>query len=52
KLELILEEVLAAARAICFTFEHDPKTVECEYTHDSSAMMRWIYRAEFWTARK
>ncbi|ESK91470.1 N2227-domain-containing protein [Moniliophthora roreri MCA 2997] len=52
KLELSLEEVLAAARTIGFTFEHEPKTVECEYTHDSSAMMRWIYRAEFWVARK
>jgi hypothetical protein len=29
-----------------------PRTVECEYTADSQAMMRWIYRAEFWAARK
>jgi len=28
------------------------KTVECEYTGDPRAMMRWIYKAEFWIARK
>jgi len=28
------------------------KMVECEYTSDPEAMMRWIYRAAFWIARK
>jgi hypothetical protein len=28
------------------------RTVECEYTSDGMAMMRWIYAAEFWVARK
>jgi len=28
------------------------KMVECEYTGDSEAMMRWLYRAAFWIARK
>jgi hypothetical protein len=28
------------------------KMVEREYTSDSEAMMRWVYRAAFWIARK
>lgn len=64
KLELSLEEVLAAAEDIGFAF-HDrtrdtnnnahpeaQRTVECEYTADLQAMMRWAYKAEFWVARK
>lgn len=58
KVELSLEEVLQAAEEIGFMFESDEtslasrKTVECEYTGDKNAMMRWIYEAEFWVARK
>jgi hypothetical protein len=29
-----------------------PRTVECEYTADKEAMMRWLYQAEFWVAKK
>ncbi|KAJ7189029.1 N2227-like protein-domain-containing protein [Mycena filopes] len=56
KLELSLEEVLRAAEELGFVI--DPRedgqsqTVECEYTGDAQAMMRWIYRAEFWVAHK
>ncbi|KAL5512571.1 hypothetical protein ACEPAG_3224 [Sanghuangporus baumii] len=28
------------------------RTVECEYTADKKAMMRWVYKAEFWLAKK
>ena len=28
------------------------RTMDCEYTADSRAMMQWIYKAEFWVARK
>ena len=64
KLELSLEEVLEAVEEIGFVFEEagDPshsardirarRTIDCEYTADSRAMMQWIYRAEFWVARK
>ncbi|KAF7350813.1 N2227 domain-containing protein [Mycena sanguinolenta] len=57
KLELSLDEVLQAAEE--FGFVIDPRedgqrsrTVECEYTGDAQAMMRWIYRAEFWVAHR
>ncbi|KAK0196093.1 N2227-like protein-domain-containing protein [Armillaria mellea] len=53
KLELSLEELLRAAREIGFTFPRDhPETVDCEYTSDHSALMQWIYKAQFWIARK
>ncbi|KAJ7286842.1 N2227-like protein-domain-containing protein [Mycena rebaudengoi] len=57
KLELSLEEMLHAVEEIGFVIEprddgQKSKTVECEYTGDAEAMMRWIYRAEFWVARK
>ena len=58
KVELSLDEVLLAAEKIGFALEtraEGPtarKTVECEYTSDPNAMMRWIYKAEFWVARK
>ena len=29
-----------------------PRTVECEYTADRLAMMRWLYQAEFWVGTK
>lgn len=58
KVELSLEEVISLAQSIGFIFERETggesssKTVECEYTADSLAMMQWIYKAEFWVARK
>ncbi|KAJ7496554.1 N2227-like protein-domain-containing protein [Mycena latifolia] len=57
KLELSLEEVLHAAEEIGFVIDpqddgQQSRTVECEYTGDAQAMMRWVYRAEFWIARK
>ena len=58
KVELTLDEVLEAAEEIGFIIEKGEtgpaarKTVECEYTGDKLAMMRWIYKAEFWVARK
>jgi len=58
KVELTLDEVLEAAEEIGFIVEKDEtgpsarKIVECEYTGDKLAMMRWIYKAEFWVARK
>ncbi|TFK44997.1 N2227-like protein [Crucibulum laeve] len=63
KVELSLEEVLQAAEEIGFVIQTGDsdlntsdvearKTVECEYTGDRNAMMRWIYKAEFWVARK
>jgi len=57
KLELSLEEVLRAAEEVGFVIDlqddgQQSRTVECEYTGDAQAMMRWIYRAEFWVAHK
>ncbi|KAJ6631322.1 N2227-like protein [Mycena sp. CBHHK59/15] len=57
KLELSLEEILRAVEEIGFVIDRredgqQSQTVECEYTGDAEAMMRWIYRAEFWVARK
>lgn len=56
KLELSLTEVISAAREIGFIFQEDDtyaqRTIECEYTGDLSAMMRWVYKAEFWVATK
>ncbi|KAJ7650933.1 N2227-domain-containing protein [Roridomyces roridus] len=57
KLELSLEELLRAAEEVGFIIDpqedgQKSRTVECEYTGDSEAMMRWIYRAEFWVAHK
>ena len=51
KLELSLEEVFAAAHLISFldNTSTEKRTVECEYAGDMFAMMRWIYKAEFWT---
>ncbi|KAF8627657.1 hypothetical protein AX15_004349 [Amanita polypyramis BW_CC] len=54
KLELSLEEVFASACEIGFIEDRsiEKRTVECEYTGDLLAMMRWIYRAEFWVMRR
>lgn len=63
-MELSLEEVELVAEEVGFRFvrvdegmgsagEHlRRRVVECEYTADEEAMMKWIYRAEFWVARK
>ncbi|KAF9486063.1 N2227-domain-containing protein [Pholiota conissans] len=58
KVELSLDEVLNAAKDIGFILASEDngpasrQTVECEYTGDKNAMMRWIYKAEFWVGRK
>lgn len=60
KLEFSLEEVMSAVEEVGFEIlgtESDSdkmkrRTVECEYTSDREAMMRWVYRSEFWVARK
>ena len=61
--ELSLEEVLKLAEAVGFDIAgagsgdaesglERRRTVECEYTADQAAMMRWLYQAEFWVAAK
>ncbi|KAF8899721.1 N2227-like protein-domain-containing protein [Mucidula mucida] len=67
RVELSLDEVLAVAESLGFEFddmrqygfqENDAQgkqrttTVNCEYTCDDRAMMRWVYGAEMWVARK
>ncbi|KAH6914068.1 N2227-like protein-domain-containing protein [Coprinopsis sp. MPI-PUGE-AT-0042] len=58
-LELSYEEVLEAATHIGFSIKRgeangleQPRMVECQYTADPNAMMRWTYKAEFWVASK
>ena len=57
-LELSLEEVLRLASIVGFEIAAETtgprrrRTVECEYTADRTAMMRWLYQAEFWVATK
>ncbi|TFY52276.1 hypothetical protein EVJ58_g10109 [Rhodofomes roseus] len=57
-LELSLEEVLRLAGMIGFEIASDTdgprrrRTIECEYTADREAMMRWLYQARFWVATK
>ena len=57
-LELSLDEVLRVVELVGFELlpvnesGERVEMVECEYTSDSEAMMRWVYRAAFWTARK
>ena len=59
--ELSLEEVLKLAGMIGFDIEGEGedareltrrRTVECEYTADKTAMMKWLYQAEFWVGTK
>lgn len=61
--ELSLEEVLRLAETVGFDVAGAGegaagseltarRTVECEYTADQTAMMRWLYQAEFWVVRK
>ncbi len=60
KVELSLEEVMSVVKDVGFLVHQSsdpddvraPRTVECEYTSDKNAMMRWIYSAEFWVAVK
>lgn len=60
KVELSLEEVMSVVEEVGFLVHRTsdpndvraPRTVECEYTGDKSAMMRWTYCAEFWVATK
>ncbi|KAJ4496716.1 N2227-like protein-domain-containing protein [Lentinula lateritia] len=65
RLELTLDELFDAMEAVGFAVvggrdgndDDEPdcmkrRTIPCEYTHDDKAMMRWIYEAEFWVARK
>jgi carnosine N-methyltransferase len=62
KVELCLEELELAAEGLGFRrvdkeegieSEHLRKRrVECEYTADTEAMMKWIYQAEFCVFRK
>jgi len=52
-MELSLEEVLDLSRAVGFEIrEGSRQAVPSEYTQDDTAMMRWIYEAEFWIAVK
>ena len=52
RMELSLEEVLRLAEMLGFVVEDGRRTVECEYTADRKAMMKWLYQAEFWVATK
>lgn len=61
RVELSLDEVIRVAEEIGFVFDEQTdeagqqsksRTVECEYTGDKEAMMRWVYKAEFWVARR
>ena len=57
-LELSLDEVVRVVELVGFELlpvdesGETVKMVECEYTGDSEAMMRWVYRTAFWIARK
>lgn len=57
--ELSLEEVLRLAEMVGFSLSGQNeegaerrRTVECEYTADKTAMMRWLYQGAFWVATK
>ncbi|KIJ51229.1 hypothetical protein M422DRAFT_158191 [Sphaerobolus stellatus SS14] len=52
-MELSLEEVLELSTIIGFDVKHKTRrTVPSEYTRDKTCMMSWIYKAEFWIAKK
>jgi hypothetical protein len=57
-LELSLDEVVRVVQLVGFELlpvnecGEVVEMVECEYTSDSEAMMRWLYKAAFWIARK
>ncbi|KAH9855901.1 N2227-domain-containing protein [Lenzites betulinus] len=58
--ELSLEEMLRVAEMVGFDVAGEGESagverrrmVECEYTADQTAMMRWLYQAAFWVATK
>ncbi|TDL16908.1 N2227-like protein [Rickenella mellea] len=51
--ELSLDEVLKLAGIVGFVVDNASRErVPCEYTADSEAMMKWVYQAEFWVAKK
>ncbi|KAL4259019.1 Carnosine N-methyltransferase [Pleurotus pulmonarius] len=57
RVELSLEEVVRVAESVGFTLEEmgggeRTREVRCEYTADRQAMMEWVYKAQFWVARK
>ncbi|GJF00701.1 N2227-domain-containing protein [Phanerochaete sordida] len=63
RVELSLDEVLRLAEMVGFEIEGEGgrpveaealrrRSVRCEYTGDSQAMMKYMYDAEFWVARK
>lgn len=62
RVELSLEEVSNLVKLVGFQIEGEDKpaafdayrrrTVQCEYTGDKQAMMKYMYLAEFWVARK
>jgi len=49
--ELDLEEVRVLVREIGFKFSNE-RTIETTYTNNAEGMLRYIYRAAFWTATK
>ena len=52
-IELCLEEVLKLATSIGFDIDDTSlQQIPSEYTADPSAMMKWIYLAQFWMAKK
>ncbi|KIM31967.1 hypothetical protein M408DRAFT_63746 [Serendipita vermifera MAFF 305830] len=52
-IELSLEEVFKLAKAIGFDVDKaSAQQIPSEYTADTSAMMKWVYLAQFWVARK
>ncbi|KZT33794.1 N2227-domain-containing protein [Sistotremastrum suecicum HHB10207 ss-3] len=57
-MELSLDEMMEAVRMSGFVVQEGSdgvrgrRTVECEYTADKNAMMKWVYQAEVWVARK
>lgn len=52
-LELSLDEIISLSEMSGFSVDYESRrTIDCEYTADSSAMMKWVYRAELWVATK
>ena len=52
-LELSLDEVFCLVHKIGFIIDpQSRKSVDCEYTSDKEALMKWVYKAEFWVATK
>lgn len=52
-MELSLDEIIRLSEMVGFTVDQSSRrTIESEYTRNESAMVRWIYKAEFWIATK